>query len=115
RGWFGFAAVTTFVLVIVAVLVGVLLLGAADDSSEDRIARAATVLREGADRWHDPGWREKTAAQLAADDVSFVLFESSDELFRSTGVGAEAELDPPPPGADWGAERGDGLVRSIAI
>jgi len=115
RGWFGFAALTTFVLVFVAVLVGVLLLGVADDSSEDRIARSATVLREGADRWHDPEWREASAERLAADDVSFVLFEGSDELFRSTGVGALAELDRPQAGADWAAERGNGLVRSIAI
>ena len=117
RGWFGFAALTTFVLVVVAVLVGVLLLGVADDSSEDRIARAATMLRQGADRWHDPEWREASAVQLAADDVSFVLFEDSDELFRSTATGAGVEAEPgqAPAGADWGAERGNGLVRSIDI
>lgn len=115
RGWFAFAAVTTFVMVVIAVLTSVLFLGESDDNSQDRIDRIAAVLRDGAEHWDDPEWREATAAELDGDDVSFVLFEGSDEFYRSIGDAGRTSGGQPAAGAVWDADRGDGIIRSIEI
>jgi signal transduction histidine kinase len=106
RGWFALAAITTFVMVVIAVLASVVFLGASDDTSQDRIARAATVLRAGSDQWRDPAWRAATTAELNADDVSFVLFEGGDELDRASGA-AQPTADP--------AREVDQVVRVVEI
>lgn len=117
RGWFALAAITTFAMVAIVVLAMVLLLGAADYSSQDRIAHATSVLRRGADRWHDPAWRQTITAELQADDVSFVLFEGDDELYRSTGDDRATNGGPAEAGTGglWDADRGDGIIRIIEI
>jgi signal transduction histidine kinase len=112
RGWFALAAITTFAMVVIVVLAMVLLLGAADYSSQDRIAHATTVVRRGADRWHDAAWRRTTTAELDADGVSFVLFAGGDELYRSPGTTTGGPADA---GTVWDADRGDGIVRIIEI
>lgn len=53
---------------------------------------AVELLRDESSKWHDPEWRSATAAQLAEDDIAFVLFEDGREIYRSmedpiTGVG----------------------------
>src|SRR3546814_7045039 len=73
RGWFALAALTTFAMIVIGVLASVVLFGVADLSSQDRVASAEGLLRDGTDRWRDAAWREVTAARLAADDVSFAL------------------------------------------
>jgi signal transduction histidine kinase len=110
RGWFALAAITTFVLVVIVVLVSVLFLGESDLTSQDRIADAAAVMRDGADQWHDAEWREATAAELADGGVSFVLLQGGEELFRSVD-GAVATSA----GDLWDAERGNGIVRFVEI
>lgn len=114
RGWFALAAITTFAMVVIVVLTMVLLFGAADYNSQDRIAHATTVLRRGADRWDDASWRRTTTAELDADGVSFVLFAGGDELYRSIADGATAGR-PADAGTVWDADRGDGIVRIIEI
>jgi signal transduction histidine kinase len=115
RGWLLLAAVSTFLVVIPTALVFVFVFGDANDEPQDRAARAATVLREGADRWHDPSWQEATAADLGEDEVQFVLFENGDELFRSTddfpaeGTGAATA------GRPWDADRDDGIIRFLEV
>lgn len=110
RGWFALAAVTTFALVVIVVLVSVLFLGASDLTSQDRIADAVTVVRDGGDRWHDAGWRQETATELADDDVSLVLVEGGEEIFRSVD-GADRSSG----GDAWSADRGNGIVRHVDI
>src|SRR3546814_18658989 len=83
RGWFALAALTTFAMIVIGVLASVVLFGVADLSSQDRVASAEGLLRDGTDRWPDAAWREVTAARLAADDVSFALFEDGEENYRS--------------------------------
>lgn len=56
---------------------------------------AEEQLQENASRWHDPAWREATAAELAAQGVTFVLMEDGEELFRSR----TEPIDTGPPGA----------------
>lgn len=109
RGWFALAALATFV-VIAGIPAGAYLL--AGDEPQDRAASAARVLRDDADRWHDPEWRDATAADLGADHVQFVLFEGGDELYRSTiPDGASTAADGPP----WGTSRDDGIVRFLEV
>jgi signal transduction histidine kinase len=115
RGWFALAAIATFAMVVIVVLAMVLLLGAADYSSQDRIAHATTVVRRGSDRWHDAAWRQATTAELNADDVSFVLFEGDEELYRSTRDDRARSDGPSDAGTLWDADRGDGIVRIIEI
>lgn len=114
HAWFALAAITTFAMVAVVVLTSVLFLGAADYTSQDRIADAATTLRDGAEDWHDPAWRQAVSADLSADGVSFILLEDGDELYRSAG-GAGPASDGEPTGAVWDADRGDGIVRFIEV
>lgn len=114
RGWFALAAITTFAMVVLMVLVSVVFLGASDLSAQDRIDRAAEVLRDGAGHWRDPAWREETAADLSGDEVSFVLFDGAAELYRSSG-GTGPAPGGAAPGADWDAGRGDGIVRVVEI
>lgn len=109
RGWFALAAVTTFALVVVVVLVSVLFLGASDLTSQDRIADAVTLVRDGGDQWHDAVWREDTAAALADDGISLVLIEGGEEIFRRLDDIGLAEGDV------WSTGRGNGIVRSVAI
>src|SRR3546814_11668922 len=83
RGWFALAALTTFAMIVIGVLASVVLFGVADLSSQDRVASAEGLLRDGTDRWRDAARREVTAARLAADDVYFALFEAGPEIYRS--------------------------------
>ena len=117
RGWLVLAAVSTFLVVIPTGLVIIYVLGFGEDEPQDRAAHAATVLREGADRWHDPAWLgavEATATELGDDEVQFVLYEDGDELYRSTddtsATDAGPSTDPP-----WDADRDDGVVRFLEI
>lgn len=115
RGWFALAAVTAFVVAIGVVVAGVFLLGL-NDEPQDRTARAATVLRDGADRWHDPAWREATAAELDADGVRFILFEDGDQLYRSTDdIDRTTGADPLAAGPPWDAGRDDGIIQFLEI
>jgi signal transduction histidine kinase len=107
RGWLVLAAVSTFLVVIPTGLVIIYVFGFGEDEPQDRAAHAATVLREGADRWHDPAWHAATATDLGDDDVQFVLYEDGDELYRST--------DDTPATPPWDADRDDGVVRFVEI
>jgi signal transduction histidine kinase len=112
RGWFVLAAVATFAVVIPLGLVRVYFFG--PDEPQDRAAHAATVLREGAERWDDSAWQEATATELGDGDVQFALFEDGDELYRSTddtsATDAGSSTTPP-----WDADRDDGVVRFVEI
>jgi signal transduction histidine kinase len=110
RSWFALAAVTTFSLVVIVVLVSVVFFGASDITAQDRVAHAATVLRDGADRWHDAEWREASAAELDDDEVSFVLLEGGEEIFRSVADSGRTIA-----GDIWDADRGDGIVRFVEV
>lgn len=113
RGWFALAAVTTFAMVAVVVLISVALFGASDVDAQDRIDDASATLRSGADQWTDPAWQARTSAALDAEGVSFVLYSGGHELYRST---AGTPIDDP--GANdqiWDADRGDRIVRSITV
>jgi signal transduction histidine kinase len=110
RGWFALAAITTYVLVVIVLLVSVLFLGESDLTSQDRIRDAAAVVRDGANRWHDAEWRAATAARLTDDGVSIALFQGGEELFRSVN-GANTTSS----GVLWDADSGNGIVRSVAI
>jgi signal transduction histidine kinase len=115
RGWLVLAAVSTFLVVIPAGLVIIYVFGFGEDEPQDSAAHAATVLREGADRWHDPAWQEATAADLGDDEVQFVLFEDGDELYRSTDDLATDGAASPTAGRPWDADRDDGVVRFVEI
>jgi signal transduction histidine kinase len=114
RGWFLLAAVSTFLVVIPTALVIVFVFGFGAEE-EDRAAHAATVLREGVDRWHDPAWQEATAADLADDEVQFLLFDGSDELYRSTDDFPAEGTGPPTAGRPWDADRDDGIIRFLEV
>jgi len=113
RGWLLLAAASTFLVVIPVGLVIIYVFGFGEVEPQDRAAHAATVLREGADRWHDPAWREATATELD-DDVQFLLFEDGDEIYRSTedAAATDAGSSTTPP---WDADRDDGVVRFVEI
>lgn len=114
RSWFALAAITTFVVVVIVALVSVLVFGASSSSAQDRISHAAATLRDGADDWDDPAWREATADDLGDDDVSFTLFEGGEVRYRSPSGGAPTSGTPPAdPTGDAGF--GDGAVRSIEV
>jgi signal transduction histidine kinase len=115
RGWLVLAAVSTFLVVIPTGLVIIYVFGFGEDEPQDRAAHAATVLREGADRWHDPAWHEATAADLGDDEVQFVLYEDGDELYRSTDDLPTGGTAPPTAGRPWDAARDDGVVRFVEI
>jgi signal transduction histidine kinase len=108
------AAVSTFLVVIPTGLVIIYVFGFGEDEPQDRAAHAATVLREGAERWHDPAWHEATATELGDDDVQFVLYQDGDELYRRTddATATDAGSSTTPP---WGADRADGVVRFVEI
>src|SRR3546814_11237249 len=90
RGWFALAALTTFAMIVIGVLASVVLFGVADLSSQDRVASAEGLLRDGTDRWRDAAWREVTAASRAAADVSFALFEDGEAIYRRSKIGRAA-------------------------
>ena len=115
RGWLVLAAVSTFVVVIPVGLVIIYVFGYGEDEPQDRAADAATVLREGADRWHDPAWHAATAADLDEDDVRFVLYKDGDELYRSTDDPPVERADPPTAGRPWATDRDDGVIRFLEI
>ena len=115
RGWLVLAAVSTFLVVIPVGLVIIYVFGFGEDEPQDRAADAATVLREGADRWHDPAWHEATAAALGEDDVRFVLYEDGDDIYRSTDDLPADGADPPTAGRPWAADRDDGVIRFLEI
>jgi signal transduction histidine kinase len=115
RGWLVLAAVSTFLVVIPAGLVIIYVFGFGEDEPQDRAARAATVLGEAADRWHDPAWHEATAADLDDDEVQFVLYEDGDELYRSTDDVPTDRTVPATAGRPWDADRDDGVVRFVEI
>src|SRR3546814_11524417 len=109
RGWFALAALTTFAMIVIGVLASVVLFGVADLSSQDRVSSAEGLLRDGTDRWRDAAWREVTAARLAADDVSFSLFEDGEEIYRSDSSGEAYTADV------WRPDGRDGLLRFVEI
>ncbi len=115
RGWLVLAAVSAFLVVIPAGLVIIYVFGFGEAEPQDRAADAATLLHEGADRWHDPAWRSATAAELGDDDVQFVLYEDGDELYRSTEGLRTDDSAPPNAGRPWDADREDGVVRFVEI
>lgn len=115
RGWLVLAAVSTFVVVIPVGLVTIYVFGFGEDEPQDRAAHAATVLRESADRWRDPAWREATAADLGDDKVRFVLYEDGDELYRSTDDLPTDGAAPPAAGRPWDTDHDDGVVRFLEI
>src|SRR3546814_435919 len=109
RGWFALAALTTFAMIVIGVLASVVLFGVADLSSQDRVASAEGLLRDGTDRWRDAAWREVTAARLASDAVSFALFEDGEEIYRSDSSGEASTADVGRP------DGGDGILRFVEI
>ena len=115
RGWLVLAAVTTFLVVIPVGLVTIYVFGFGEAEPQDHAADAATVLREGADRWHDPDWREATAADLGDDEVQFVLYEDGEELYRSTGDAPADGAAPPADERPWPSDRDDGVLRFVDI
>jgi signal transduction histidine kinase len=115
RGWLVLAAVSTFLVVIPVGLVIIYVFGFGEDEPQDRAADAATVLTEGADRWHDPAWHEATASDLGEDDVRFVLYEDGDELYSSTDDLPADGADPSSAPRPWAADRDDGVVRFLEI
>src|SRR3546814_11555750 len=94
---------------VIGVLASVVLFGVADLSSQDRVASAEGLLRDGTDRWPDAAWREVTAARLAADDVSFALFEDGEEIYRSDSSEEALAADV------WRPDGGDGILRFVEI
>lgn len=93
RGWFALTAIATFMMVVVAVLASVVLLGVGEYSSQDRIDHAAAVIEDGGTRWRDPIWRERTASELANDDVSLVVYDADTEISRHPSVGSGSAGD----------------------
>lgn len=114
RGWILLAAVSTFLVVIPMALVIVYVFGYGTEE-EDRTAHGATVLREGVDMWDDPAWQEATAADLADDEVRFVLFEDGDVIFRSTDDLPAEGVGPPATGRPWDDDRDDGIIRFLEV
>jgi signal transduction histidine kinase len=115
RGWLVLAAVSVFLVVVPTGLVIIYVFGFGEAEPQDRAAHAATVLREGAGRWHDPAWHEAVAADLGDDEVRFVLFEDGDELYDSTNDVPTEGAAPPVGGRPWDADRDDGVVRFVEI
>jgi signal transduction histidine kinase len=115
RGWLVLAAVSTFLVVIPTGLVIIYVFGFGEDEPQDRAAHAATVLRDGAERWDDPAWHEATAADLGDDEVQFVLYEDGRELYRSRDDVPTDGAAPPTAGRPWEADRDDGVVRFVEI
>ncbi|HET8930403.1 MAG TPA: HAMP domain-containing sensor histidine kinase [Acidimicrobiales bacterium] len=114
RGWFALAAITTFAMVVVVVLVSVAFFGASDIGAQDQIDDASATLRAGAGQWNDPAWQARASAELDAEGVSFVLFADGQELYR--GGADHASVDGHSSTDEvWPADRGDGIVRVIAI
>lgn len=81
RRWLALALIVVFVVplcmtaVFTVVWVG-------EEPHDDR-AQAVRTLSDGAVRWDDPDWRSATAAELAENDVAFVLTEGGQEIYRS--------------------------------
>ena len=115
RGWLVLAAVSVFLVVVPTGLVIIYVFGFGEAEPQDRAAHAATVLREGVDRWHDPAWHEAAAADLGDDDVQFVLYEDGDELYDSTNDVSTEGAAPRVGGRPWDADRDDGVVRFVEI
>ena len=93
RAWFALAAIVTFFLVISAVLGSIVLFGAGDDTAQDRIARTGRSVDEGADSWHDPGFRAAASSALADDGVTLVLYEGGVELDQLGAVPEQGAAD----------------------
>lgn len=114
RAWFGLAGIVVALLALIMAIGALYLFLGFDDEPEDRAARAAAVLEDDADRWHDPAWRDEVGADVASDDVDFVLFEDGEELYRNTSIAGEmppsSPSDPP-----WSSERDDGIVRFLEV
>lgn len=81
RRWLALALIVIFILPLFVTLVFTVA-WVRGDPHYDR-AQAVRVLSEGSHNWDDPDWRAATAADLARQNVAFVLYEDGQEIYRS--------------------------------
>lgn len=82
RRWLALALATVF-LVPVCVTVAFAVASVREAPHDDR-ADAIRYLRADADQWGDPAWQETAKADLARNNVAFILVEDDREIYRST-------------------------------
>lgn len=82
RRWLALALVTVF-LVPLCVTVAFAVAWVRQEPHYPR-GEAVSRLRDDVALWDNPDWQARTAADLALDDVAFVLTEDGRELYRST-------------------------------
>ncbi|CAN5611815.1 hypothetical protein BH24CHL1_BH24CHL1_14890 [soil metagenome] len=82
RRWLALALFTVFVVPLC--VTAVFAVAWVRQEPHDARSDAVQLLREDAQQWNDPVWRTETAAELARDDVAFVLTDDGQEIYRST-------------------------------
>jgi signal transduction histidine kinase len=82
RRWLALALLVTF-LVPACVIVAFAVASVGEDPHDEQ-GDAVEQIREGASLWNDPAWQEATSADVAEDDVAFILVEDGREIYRST-------------------------------
>jgi len=92
RRWLALALVIVF-LVPLCVTIAFAVAWVHQDPRDAR-AEAIEQLRDDADQWSVPAWQEAARAELAEDNVAFILVEGGRELYRSspdpfTGIDGE--------------------------
>ena len=119
RRWLALALVVAFVVpaVVTAFVAATLIWGPSRTATSP-----VTRLRADAARWDDPAWQAATTAELAADNVDFVLLEDGREIYRSAtdplsnaaaGVDANAGDSHGPPW--WDNQSGGRLVQRLEL
>ncbi len=81
RRWLALALLVTFL--IPACVIIIFAVASVRENPHDDKEQAADRLRDDAERWQDPAWQEMMRADLAKDNVTFILFEGDREIYRS--------------------------------
>jgi signal transduction histidine kinase len=95
RRWLALALLITFLVPVCTTVI--FAVSTVRGNPHDKQDDAIDFIRDESDRWTDPVWQQATAADLANDDVAFVLIENGNEIYRSTAdplVGNDGEHDP---------------------
>jgi len=82
RRWLALALLVTFL--VPACVIVVFAVSTVGHNPYDEQDAAVDRIRDGAEQWTDPAWRESTRATLAEDNIVFILKEGDRELYRSS-------------------------------